>query len=74
MKHVFVALAAVVMLVSGCGPAEGTEEMGTESSSVEQKLTPCLSDCYGYCSSTSTTSAEVMACRADCRVACEGVY
>ncbi len=67
MKHVFVALAAVGLLVSGCGPAAEAEEVATENGSVEQQLTPCLSECYSYCSANSPTAADNMICRADCR-------
>ena len=71
MKHVFVALAAVGLLVSGCGAAESPEGVGTESDSVEQQLTPCLSECFGYCSRNNSTPEGLLECRADCRVQCE---
>jgi len=69
LKHVFVALAALGLLVSGCGPAESSEDVGTENGSVEQKITPCLAGCYPSCTGTT---AQINACKANCRVECAG--
>ena len=74
MKHVFVALAAVGLLVSGCGPAEGSEETGTENGAVEQQATRCISACWGNCSKISTTPMEYSECRLGCDEACAGEY
>jgi hypothetical protein len=64
MKQLCALFAVVGWMVSGCGPADGSEATEADVGAVEQHLTPCLSECYGGCSGTA---ADVLQCRSDCR-------
>ncbi|AKQ69496.1 hypothetical protein A176_006408 [Myxococcus hansupus] len=69
MKRIVAMLAVAGCMVSGCGPAEDAEDVGFEPSSTEQRLTPCLANCYPSCVGTTT---QVNQCKAACRVECAG--
>ena len=69
MRHVFVALAAMGLLATGCGSSEGREDSRLETGEVKQEITPCLANCYAGCTGSTVP---VTQCKAECRSECAG--
>ncbi|MCY1045662.1 hypothetical protein OV208_30380 [Corallococcus sp. bb12-1] len=69
MRHVFVALAAMGLLATGCGSSAGSEDSMLDTGSVKQELTPCMANCYAGCTGGTVP---VNQCKAECRAECAG--